>query len=157
MRRLKTAEERIEKYVASASEDDCWPWLGATTRGGYGEMVRDDGKIGYAHRVSFELASGEKLTKKDTVRHSCDNRPCCNPKHLIRGSQKENLQDMFLKKRNKNVRGESCGSSKLTNKSVLEIRKLLEEGLTQRAIARIYSVSSSRISDIKNKKSWTHV
>jgi len=72
--------------------DECWPWLGGTTRG-----VRGGGRYGLweiraagktfrlrPHRVVFTLLSGpipEGLTL-DHVKELCTNTLCCNPSHL---------------------------------------------------------------------------
>ena len=54
--------------------------------------------------------------------------------------------------------GESNGNSKLTDKTVMEIKELLAEGkLLQKDIAKLYRVDSGLISHIKLGKSWKHI
>lgn len=43
---------------------------------------------------------------------------------------------------------------KLTNTQVIEIRKLIDNGIPQSRIAEIFNVSRSNISMIKNNKTW---
>lgn len=85
--------------------------------------------------------------------HSCDNPPCCNPAHIWLGTQKQNIEDMYVKGRN--LTSETNGSAKLTLKEVEKIWKLDEKGnLSRAAIARKFNVSSSNISMILNGRSW---
>lgn len=49
-----------------------------------------------------------------------------------------------------------CYKSKLTEKEVLEIRNN-NSGITQKAMAELYSVDRVTISDIKRRKSWKHI
>lgn len=53
--------------------------------------------------------------------------------------------------------GEQNPSSKLTDDSIRGIRKLLQDGYTQKQIASIYNVDQSLISLIKNNKIWSEV
>lgn len=54
--------------------------------------------------------------------------------------------------------GQSHGSSKLTEVEVIEIKKLLRgKKMKQSDIARKFSVSPSRITEIKNGRSWGHI
>jgi hypothetical protein len=48
------------------------------------------------------------------VRHTCDNPPCCNPAHLLLGTQADNCRDMVVRRRS--------GVEKLTPDNVREIR-----------------------------------
>lgn len=63
-------------------------------------MVLDDGRRMGAHRYSFELHTG--LTSYGyVICHTCDTPRCVNPKHLWRGTEDDNIYDMFLKGRHK--------------------------------------------------------
>jgi len=53
--------------------------------------------------------------------------------------------------------GERNGASKLTDVEVMSIRRLLQKGLTQQAIAERFGVTQRTISDIKLRKKWRHV
>ena len=44
-----------------------------------------------------------------------------------------------------------------TNAQVLEIKRLLAQGIKGASIARQFSTSESRISSIKHQKSWRHI
>lgn len=54
-------------------------------------------------------------------------------------------------------RGEECPSHKLTEKDVLKVFELKEEGLTNREIAKIVNCTPSNISCILNGKSWKNL
>jgi hypothetical protein len=61
-------------------------------------MVGYQGKIIRAHRLAYQLTHGW-ISKDVHVLHRCDNRSCCNPKHLFTGDQATNNIDMTKKGR----------------------------------------------------------
>ena len=83
--------------------DDCIEWEGSRFTRGYGRAP--GGK--YAHREAFFQAYGFYPT---VVRHRCDNPPCVNPAHLLAGTQRDNLQDMFDRGRARRARGDETAN-----------------------------------------------
>src|ERR1700674_1971271 len=78
------------KYVKIGGEDECWPWTGGThQKTGYGKARVYDRSTRLAHILIFEAATGKQ--PKKPVQHSCNNKPCCNPKHLHEGTYSHNL------------------------------------------------------------------
>ena len=53
--------------------------------------------------------------------------------------------------------GENCGTSKLTNTDVREIRKLRSEGAKLREIAAQFNVTMTTVSQIANRIIWKHI
>jgi hypothetical protein len=133
------------------AENGCWEWVGGRASGGYGGFCVN-GKTQKAHRVSYEAYKG-KIPKGMVVRHTCDNPACINPDHLIIGTQKDNVADREARGR-RDVRGEQVGTSKLTEKDVLEI-KTSEESST--VLAKRYGVDKTNIWAIRSGKSWKHL
>jgi hypothetical protein len=132
---------------------DCWEWIASTTGSGYGSIrigSRTDGSRTSlsAHRVSYELAFGP-IPDGLEVLHRCDNRRCVKPDHFFLGTQVENSQDMYSKKRG--YLGPRT-PLKITDDQVVEIRKKLCEGVSSRRLAKLYGVSAPMISYIKNDK-----
>jgi HNH endonuclease len=68
--------------------DNCWNWLAAKTRAGYGQYGVK-GRLVYAHRYAYELATGHPPRK--TLDHLCRNPRCVNPDHLEDVSMRENI------------------------------------------------------------------
>lgn len=71
--------------------DDCIEFLGTRNRGGYGVMPSEVDGSRLAHRAALAEHLGRPV--RGVVRHICDNPPCINPKHLVEGTQQENVDD----------------------------------------------------------------
>jgi hypothetical protein len=59
----------------------CWIWIGATHPKGYGRFMFFKGKVGQAHRWSYEHYVGPIPDGLD-IDHLCRVRNCVNPEHL---------------------------------------------------------------------------
>ena len=81
---------------------DCWNWIGRVHQNGYGLYDSSIRKSAVrAHRMAWMLSRGQ-IPDGKFVLHKCDNRRCCNPKHLFIGTLKDNMQDASKKGRVKN-------------------------------------------------------
>jgi hypothetical protein len=139
----------------------CVLFTGATNNRGYGQ-VRRDGKTVLAHRVAYVEAKGLTLAdiKGVVIRHRCDTPLCINAEHLETGSQKQNVHDTIERGRASPPplkKGSEVGTSKLTEHAVIEIRRRLACGEFQRAIAKDFGITQSRVSQIALRKAWVHL
>lgn len=141
------------KIDTRRTDDECWPFIGAKTRRGYGKLGHE-GRTLLAHRLMFAWAK-HPIDKDVVVMHACDNPSCCNPAHLSVGSLSDNTQDMIAKGRHFTPwRGESAKHSKLSEDDVRAIRA---SPLGSRRLSKLYPVSRSAIAAIKRGSTWRHV
>ncbi len=110
-------------------EDECWEYQGSLDGCGYGfTRTAWKGPTVKAHRVMYELYNDYTLQPKEVVRHTCDNPSCCNPHHLIKGTQADNVRDCIERGRFPNRAGECNGRAKINEQLVKDIRMLFECG-----------------------------
>jgi hypothetical protein len=143
--------------MLSFEKDGCWWFLGSVSNAdGYGCFYWD-GKSYRAHRLSYELHKGP-IPRGQLVRHTCDVPWCCNPDHLVPGTDWDNANDSVMKGRRARRDSGNNGGSWLTEDSVRQIRRLLAEGRhSHREIGEMFRVTKCTVSDIKRGKSWSHV
>lgn len=137
----------------------CWEWQRCLKPRGYGH-VGYRGRTVYAHRAMLAMAQGIEIDNTLDCCHRCDNRRCVNPDHLFWGTRHANMQDAVSKGRMPKgwkVRGEDCGSSKLTEADVRAIRGMTADGSTKAELAQRFNCDRTTISHIIRGKTWTHV
>lgn len=156
----------------------CWQWTAATAgKMGHGVIGSGghNGPMIYAHRVAWELASGEPVPDGLDVLHTCDNPPCVRndepgtyevagvllPRwgHLFLGTNTDNALDMVAKGRARPpcLAGERHGRAKLSAAEVEDIRRRYAAGgQTQKGLAREYGVAKSLVWQILKGEIWTH-
>lgn len=138
----------------------CWEWKGKIHSSGYAVTKDYDNKNSniQVHRLSYSIFKG-KIPEGLCVCHSCDNRKCCNPKHLWLGTHKDNNQDCLKKGRNSGGQppGEKNPASRLNEKQVKEIRELLKTKIDRSEIAKKYEISKQTVFDIQARRSWNHL
>jgi len=135
---------------------DCWEWTAYKTEKGYGRLGVG-GKLKRAHRVVWEMYYGE-IPEGLLCLHKCDNPSCVNPSHLFLGTNADNMADKARKGRA--LSGEDNCNSKLTEKDVLEIRKLNGSGLAcynNTFIAKSFGVSARCVAAIVNRETWKNI
>jgi hypothetical protein len=86
------------------------------------------------------------------LRHSCDNRLCINPKHLIEGSRRQNSADAVIRKRF--PVGEKHWMTSLSKVDVLKIFKSKESSVN---LAKKYGVHRDTINNIKSGRTWSWI
>ena len=105
-------------------DNGCWNFNGHMRGNGYRGMVYK-GKQQYVHRVVWQLFNSRPIPKGMCVLHKCDNRICCNPKHLYIGNHKDNFRDMVERNRYVPIKpkyGEAHHKATLTTEQVKTIR-----------------------------------
>ena len=133
----------------------CWEWQSYKDPNGYGRLnIGNVPKL--AHRLSYEIEHNVTLSPSDHVCHSCDNPRCVRPSHLFLGDHAANTADKMAKGRHVygTSKGEAHGCAKLDERQVREIRSSREKGVT---LAAQYGVSTTQISDIRNRRVWKHL
>lgn len=142
---------KFQARIDKRGGDECWPYMGARCRDGYGSL-RLGGVQTSAHRLAYTLAFGE-IPPGAHVRHKCDNPPCCNPAHLEAGSQLDNMRDKAERGRGRTLPrpGESSPTAKLTWEAVRIIRG---SPAPRAELAAQFGVSASNISMVLAGKTW---
>lgn len=140
----------------SISDDGCWEWNGAKTKG-YGTLklreIYGEFKL-LAHRLSWVSFKGESIKDGLFVCHKCDNPKCFNPDHLFLGTSEDNMKDCSEKGRT--MTGENNGNSKYKKEDILRVQEMLVAGVTGKKIHEITGVSRSHISRIGKGYTWKH-
>lgn len=148
-----TEQDRFWAKVNRGAPHECWEWTGyRTIQNGYGR-TRWRGKELVAHRIALSLTDGFWESNL-SVCHTCDNRLCCNPAHLWRGTYADNIRDMRTKGRHNDPRGEANHKARLTEEQVIAIRQSSERTAV---LARQYGVSHGAISHIRHGLTWRHI
>ena len=148
--------------VDKRGRDECWEWAGRVCPKGYGYFDRSEGRKckwkERAHRQAWMLVKGD-IPDGLHVLHKCDNRKCCNPRHLFLGTHLDNMQDKVAKgrqARNTHVVGEMQGNAVLTEAKVRRIRKLAGK-MSQKKIGELVGIGQGHVSKVINRVIWTHV
>lgn len=162
----RSVADRFWEKVERRGPDECWEWIGARSAGkfNYGRFgfstSRPCASTRNAHTVAWELDRGRKLPRGKVVRHRCDNPPCCNPKHLVMGTQKQNVADMIRRGRQAKgaiKRGSAHGMSILTESIVLAMRAEYAAGATAKSLAEKYGVGHATAAQAISRYTWRHI
>jgi hypothetical protein len=158
-KRTESTLDRIVRQIRLGGPNgDCWEWTGARSPRGYGKTIIGRGaarKDWRVHRAVWMLVYGE-IDDKALICHKCDHPPCCNPRHLFVGTQKENIADMLSKGRRHNNKGSKHGLAKLTEQQVSELRTLRRSGWKLTELASRYGVTFQYVSYV-SRFGWEHV
>lgn len=164
----KNTPETFWSRVRRGSDTDCWEWCGGTTSSGYGNLSWHGVHV-QAHRVAYALSyggialqtgfrhEGKAKRYKRFVLHKCDNRLCCNPKHLFLGSMRANLLDAYAKGRKTQPKSQHV-NAKLSADQVRAIRAAYDAGDTRQVdLAAKYGVSQRAISLIVRRETYKDI
>lgn len=156
-----TDEQKFWARVAIGKPDECWLWNAGRNWFGYGQ-VHWNGKNCRSHRIAYMLTYGP-IGEGIKIRHTCDNPPCCNPSHLIPGTQLDNMRDMVKRGRlvhSPNQIGEGHGRAIVTEEIVKAIRHLKSLGYKRKHIIELLSltyIDKTTVSCIMLHKTWKHI
>jgi len=90
-----TPRQRLLRQITK-QDNGCWIWTGARCPSGYGS-IWVAGKTQYAHRLAYETHVGP-IPQGLWVLHRCNNKACCNPKHLYASKSRASLEERILRK-----------------------------------------------------------
>ncbi len=161
MRAVEFTKEHVERFrdrfPATFSQDECWEWPGSRFTSGYGRVhLRMDGvdRTLKAHRIAYVLFKGS-LSTDELVRHTCDNPPCANPRHLLKGTPADNSRDAM--ERDRLPRGESHGRAKVSERDVIDARYQAAVGRPVPSISRCLGVDPVNVRALLRGEIWARV
>lgn len=158
MRREHAAIPWQERFWANVRKTDgCWLWVGRKDRNGYGVFTLK-GVTWFAHRLAYVIEHG-RIPDGLFVCHSCDTPLCVNPAHLYAGTHQQNMDDMRLRGRTADRRGENGPSAKLTEIDVQTIRAraAVTPRPTYAQLGSEFGVTDRTIWGIVKRTSWRHI
>lgn len=122
--------------------DECWTWAGGGQKSYPSTTI--DGKWVSAPRLMFSITEGYL---PNICRHTCDNRQCVNPFHLLDGDYHDNNMDMTMRGRH--------GIAKITAEDIPVIRQRLINGDRKKSIYEDYGISRAELYKIQTRKTWS--
>jgi hypothetical protein len=152
---MKNGLKYLMDRVSVDPRTGCWNWTGGYFQGGYGYFKCKAvwPKPINASRGAWMVCEGDP--GKLNVLHRCDNRGCCNPKHLFLGTLKENMEDCVAKGRMN--KGEDRPAAKLTEEQVRLMRRRRELGCSYSDLVAEFGVAKSNVALIVTGRAWSHV
>lgn len=154
-------QQYIKNRVIIDTVTDCWKWVLYTNSFGHGQCSNSWPHKKYKkdriHQLSWVAYHG--VHHKDLlVLHRCTTKSCCNPAHLYLGTHKDNRRDAFKDgtARIPDNRGSNCGTSKLTEDEVLQIREL-GKYYDQPSLSSMFGVCRQHIGQILLRNVWRHI
>lgn len=97
------------------------------------------------HRLVYEELKGE-IPPGFHIRHTCDNRLCINPEHMLTGTATDNMRDMLERHGANNV--------KLTPTQAREARNSLK---STKELAKEFNVTWMCIHNIRKRRTWKNL
>jgi hypothetical protein len=152
-----TEQNALNRFLANIefAANGCWIWTGLMDKDGYG-CIRPGTGTSYrrAHRFSYEIFVGP-IPFGMKVLHSCDTPSCVRPWDLFSGTNRDNINDMMSKGRQR--KGIAINLAKLNDDKVRAIRLLFSSALSNGDIARKFGVKKEAVRRIRHGMNWKHV
>ena len=157
VRKLKTIAEKVDFYLSNVeiTPENCHISILLQKHTDY-KQISYRNKLYSLHRLILANKVGKDYNTLGIVRHTCHNKNCINPEHLIEGSRSDNALDSR----------ELSKQTKLTKESVLQIKNALlstkfekhgDKGLFDSAWANKLNVGKCTITDIRLRRTWKDV
>lgn len=143
---------RFWSRVDKRGPTECWNWLRGRMGDGYGTFYLAKNSYTLTHRFAYLLTHGNVPA---LLRHTCDNRICVNPLHLLPGTHADNCADKVS--RNRQARGACSGRAVLTEAKVLELRRRNQAGETIVSLARELGINQNTAYFAATGRSWKHI
>jgi hypothetical protein len=143
---------------ARSAPKECWPWTGGGDKRGYGQLnwpVMGRWVRLKAHRVAFALWNDVDVSTVALLRHTCNRPSCCNPLHLVPGTQSENMED--ARAAGTMIVGEAHKLAKLTGELVRAARDAAARGESVGALAGAIGVSAGTLHKAVRRETWKHI
>lgn len=149
------ARRKFMDLIEGGDPSKCWYWRGSVMREDY-PVFYGDGKQMPASRILYRLYYKNNLGKDWVIRHTCNSNLCMNPNHIYADKRADASKETQLARRHETI-GERHPQAQLKEQDVKRIRRLVDEGVPQKSLAKEYHVSKAHISNIVHRKTWTHI
>lgn len=175
-----TLEEQIYNFWSnvdrSAGPDGCWLWMKSVfQQTGYGQVTNikalpgsPSAAVTTAHRQAWLITNGPVGQHKSPITdkmitnklcHQCPggpNRLCCNPSHLIEGTDKINAAHRAID--GTETKGTAVLNSKLDPEKVRTARWLYyNQIMSLTELSKLYQVIPSTMHPALSGRTWAHV
>jgi hypothetical protein len=140
----------LQKEFEYIEQGRCWISTKVPSQNGY-PYTRIQNRQTTIARVIFAHLN-HPIEKGQVLRHTCDQKKCINPKHMLLGSVSDNVRDAV--KRGLNPKEETHGMAKLRFSDIQAIRTLSANGFAGSYIAKLFGISKSSVSKILQGKHW---
>lgn len=147
-------KDHIASRITIDTKTKCWVWNKATDRNGYARTnyKNDAGKwtvLLNLHRHVFVAYNGAFDPATPVIRHTCNNRRCINPDHLIQGTQKDNVADAIEANTHSSLHQQEV--RRLTPDERRDIYECLSRGETIYSVAKKHNTSMSNVFEYKQR------
>lgn len=128
----------LDKVLSRCIQDgDCLVWQGALNTDGYPRAGIDGNSNIKLHRwVCEHFHDIDGLV----VRHTCDNRMCLKPSHLVPGTVADNVKDMDDRERRYRV---------VTEDVAKDILHFIKAGYRNKEISELLNIDARRVSEMR--------
>lgn len=147
----ESVQARFWARVDRRGDDECWPWTGYRGTKGYGKFSVGRFRSS-SSRCALAITTGASPAGLFAL-HSCDNPPCCNPKHLRWGTAKENAADTVERDRTHKWNGTRAGSRNPAAKLTPEQARAVYHSRNTRAeIAAAFGITKQTVTLVRRGK-----